>query len=216
MSPATDRARPRVRAPKRRLSREAEQALTPRQLEILDALEDWLFRGGFAEATMADVARRLACSLRTLYGIAPSKDELVLIVLDRRLHRIGREAIDAMTTETTPLEKLRAYLRATNLAVQPTTAAFTREFARVAGAPELNAEHADYVVAMTRRLLEAAIEAGEIAPVHVPSTAHLLGGLGYEFARAEVAGVLDDTPQKTADALAEIVLAGLVAQGPRG
>ena len=212
MSHSADRVRPQVRAPKRLLSRDAEQALTPRQLEILDALEDWLFRGGFADATMADVARRVACSLRTLYGIAPSKDELVLIVLDRRLHRIGREAIEAMAIETTPLAQLRAYLRATNLAVQPTTAAFTREFARVAGAAELNAAHANYVVAMTGRLLEAAIEGGEIPPVHVPSTAHVLGGLGHEFARAEVAGVLDETPQKTADALAEIVLAGLVAR----
>jgi len=201
----------RARPPKRLLSRDAEQALTTRQLEILDALEEWVLKGGFADVTMAEVARRMSCSLRTLYGIAPSKDALVLIVLDQRLRRIGREAIASMETEHGPLAQLRAYLRATNLAVQPTTAAFARDFAKTPGAAELNASHADYVVAMTRSLLQAAIDEGEIAPVHVPSTAHVLGGLGYEFARGEVAGALDGSPQQTADALAEIFLAGLVA-----
>ena len=45
---------------------------------------------------MAEIARRMGCSLRTLYGIAPSKDELVLIVLDRQLHQSENDAMQAL------------------------------------------------------------------------------------------------------------------------
>ena len=63
---------PGVRAPKPLLAPEAERRLTPRQREVLGELEDLVVRGGFAELTMAEIAARLGCSLRTLYGISPS------------------------------------------------------------------------------------------------------------------------------------------------
>ena len=55
-----------------------------------------LFAGGFATLTMAELAARLNCSLRTLYALAPSRDELVLVVVDRNLWRVGRAARDAV------------------------------------------------------------------------------------------------------------------------
>ena len=76
---------PNVRAPKRRLSSSIEQSLTVRQLEILDTLDESVLGGGFSDLTMAEIAKRMTCSLRTLYGIAPSKEELVLAVADRHL-----------------------------------------------------------------------------------------------------------------------------------
>jgi AcrR family transcriptional regulator len=205
----------RVRVPKRRLSRDAEAALTPRQFEILEALEEWVLMGGFADATMAEIAKRMGCSMRTLYGIAPSKDELVLVILDRGLHRIGRAAIHALDLGESPLERLRAYLRATNRAVQPTTAAFSSDFARVPGAPALNEAHADYVVEMTRALLDEAVEAGEIGEVNTAATAHVLGRLGNDFSRPVLRDMVLGAPRTTADATAEIILAGLAAtSGP--
>ena len=158
---------------------------------------------------MAEIAKRVGCSLRTLYGIAPSKDELVLVILDRRLHRIGREAIRALEGHASPLGKLRAYLRATNLAVQPTTAAFSRDFARVPGAPALNEAHADFVVAMTRALLDEAVTMGEIDSVNTAAMAHVLGRLGNDFARQHLRDVVQGAPQQAADEAAEIILAGL-------
>ena len=77
------------------LSREREQALTARQRELLDQLGA-LFDRGFADLTMATIARELSCSLRTLYELAPSRDELLLMVIDRNLWRIGRTAAGAL------------------------------------------------------------------------------------------------------------------------
>ena len=208
---AANRALSSARAPKRKLSRDAEQALTPRQLEILDALEDWVLRGGVADVTMAEIAKQIGCSLRTLYGIAPSKDELVLIVLDRRLHRIGRDAVSALDSNGTPLARLRAYLRATNLAVQPTTAAFSRDFARVPGARELNDAHTDYIVGITRNLLDQAITEGQIKHVNVQAVAHILGRLGNEFAREVATDLIDGSAEATANTVADLILSGLKA-----
>jgi hypothetical protein len=81
-----------VRPPPAVLGRERERRLTDRQRQILDHLGQ-MFDGGFAHLTMAEIASRSNCSLRTLYGLAPSRDELVLIVVDRNLWRVGRTAV---------------------------------------------------------------------------------------------------------------------------
>jgi ATPase subunit of ABC transporter with duplicated ATPase domains len=63
----------------------------------------------------------------TLYDLAPSRDELVLTVIDRNLRRIGRGAISAIQPDLAPLVAIRSYLTAANLAVAATTPAFARD-----------------------------------------------------------------------------------------
>ncbi len=200
---------PGVRPPKSLLPPNAERRLTERQRQVLDALEGLVVRGGLAKLTMAEIAGRVNCSLRTLYEISPSKDELVLAVVDRRLHRIGRAAIGSLDEDMPGLEALRVYLKAVNEAVQPTTAAFGRDFADLPGAKRLLDTHESYVVAVTRSLLDRAVAEGQIQPVDTAAMAHLLGGLGREFSRPEVIPLIAGTPKRTADTLTEIILRGL-------
>jgi AcrR family transcriptional regulator len=200
---------PGVRPPKPLLPPEAEKRLTERQRQLLDELEDLVVRGGLAELTMAEIAAGVNCSLRTLYGISPSKDELVLAVVDRRLHRIGRAAIASLDATLPPLETLRRYLGAVNEAVRPTTAEFVRDFADVPGAHRLFDAHEGYVIAVARNLLERAVAEGQIEKVDTAAVAHVLGSLGREFSRPEVMPVIAGSPKETADALAEILLRGL-------
>lgn len=212
--PSQGRERPRfpgVRPPKPLLAPEAERRLTARQLELLDELEEQASARELAELTMAEIAARLNCSLRTLYGLAPSKDELVLTVVDRRLHRIGRAAIESLDASMSPLETLRAYLRAANEAVQPKTATFARELGAIPGAKRLLDAHEDYVIAVTRSLLDRAMSEGQIPPVDTAAVAHVLGGLGREFSRPEVAELAEASPKTTADGIADIILRGLAA-----
>lgn len=202
---------PHVRAPKRRLSPSTEKSLTTRQLEILDTLDESVLGGGFSDLTMAEIAKRMTCSLRTLYGIAPSKEELVLAVADRHLQRIGREAMEVLELDDRPLSRLRAYLRATNRALQPTTVIFSMDFDRLPGARQLADAHAGYIVAITRALLDEAVEAGDIAPLDTAALALVLGRLGREFARPDVEKIVQSSARETANAIAEIILNGLKA-----
>ncbi len=211
-SAATQSARlrfPGVRPPKPLLPPDAERRLTERQRQVLDALEELVVGGGLADLTMAEIAGRMNCSLRTLYEISPSKDELVLAVVDRRLHRIGRAAIASLDASMAPLEALRVYLEAVNEAVQPSTESFSRDFADLPGAKPLLDAHEAYVMAVTRSLLDRAVAERQIQPVDSAAMAHLLGGLGREFAQPDVIPLIAETPKRTADALTEIILRGL-------
>ena len=160
----------------------------------------------------AEIATRTNCSLRTLYGIAQSKEELVLAVVDRRLHGIGRRAIASLDPSLPPLDALLAYMRAVSEAIDPERNALSREFADLPGGQRMLDAHERYVAAVLQCLLDRAVADGQIAACDTASVAHLLGGLGREFARPEVADTAHASPKDTVAALTEIVLRGLVTR----
>lgn len=207
MSSLTDRLR-NVKGPRPILSREREEQLTARQREILDDLSH-VFDDGFNHLTMADLAGRVNCSLRTLYGLAPSRDELVLLVVDRNLWQIGRQAMVALHPDMGPLDAIRAYLQAANVAVADSTEAFAQDCVSVASTRELRSTHSNYLIAIARELLDMAIEMGEIAPVDTAAVARVIAGLGHDFTIPEVLPTLATPPKAAADAMVDIILHGL-------
>ena len=215
MSSASARSQERfrlpVRPPKPLLSHEAARQLSARQLELLDELEDKCLDGRLGDLTMAEIAALLGCSLRTLYGISPSKDELLLTVVDRRLHRIGRAAIEKLDVSMPPLEALRVYLRAANEAVQPESVVLSADLSKVTGAARLFDSHEHYLTAVTQSLLDRAVAEGQVGAVDTAAVAHVLAGLGREFARPEVAEIAASSPKDAADAVSELILQGLAA-----
>ena len=197
-----------VRRPRPIMGRDRERALTERQRELLDQMER-LIAGGFATLTMAELAARLNCSLRTLYALAPSRDELVLIVVDRNLWRVGRAARDAVREDLAPLDAVRAYLEAATVAVSGWTEAFARDLAAVPAARELEEGHNEYLFDVTRTLLDLAVERGDIAGVDTAAVARVLAGLGRFFSRPRVISGLESSPKEAADQVVDLVLRGL-------
>ena len=197
-----------VRRPRPIMGRDRERGLTERQRELLDEMER-LIAGGFATLTMAELAARLNCSLRTLYALAPSRDELVLIVVDRNLWRVGRAARDAVREDLAPLDAVRAYLEAATVAVSGWTEAFARDLAAVPAAQELEEGHNEYLFDVTRTLLDLAVERGDIADVDTAAVARVLAGLGRFFSRPRVISSLESSPKEAADQVVDLVLRGL-------
>ncbi len=202
-----------VPAPRPVLDREREAQLTERQREVLDQLGT-VFDDGFVEHTMADLAARVGCSLRTLYDLAPSRDELVLTVIDRNLRRIGRAAVESMEPDMAPMEAIRAYLRAANQAVASTTPAFARDQAATPATHRLATAHSDYLVAVTRALLDLAVERGELgnrdgSPIDTAAVAHVVAGMGAMFALPGHIEAIDSTPREAANAMVDVILRGL-------
>lgn len=192
------------------MSREDHAALTRRQREILDDLTD-LIVDGFSHLTMADIAARLGCSLRTLYGIASSRDQLVLVACDTALWRTGRGARTAAgdTGAHDPLATVRSYLQAATEAVSATTPAFMADLAAVPGGAELGSAHTRYLVAITKELLDAAVEAGQIADVDTVVVAHAVAGISNVFTHPDVIDTLPGTPKEACDHIAALILRGL-------
>ena len=204
-----------VAPPKPVLTRERKAALTQRQRELLDRLTE-LFADGFAHLTMADLAARLNCSLRTLYGLAASREELVLVVLDRNLWATGRTARSAVTLEPGmgAIEAVGAYLRAANMAVSETTPEFALDLAAAPGGTELSQAHADYLVAVARELLDLAVKRGEISSVDTNAVARVVASLGQDFSLPHVIGTLSGSPKDAANHVVDIILRGLTVPCP--
>ena len=199
-----------VRRPQPMLGRRRERALTDRQRELLDQMEH-LFANGFADLTMAGLAARLNCSLRTLYALAPSRDELVLVVVDRSLWRTGRVARQAIGHDLAPLDAVRAYLEAATVAVSGWTEPFARDLAAVPAARQLAGEHNEYLFAVTRTLLDLGVERGDIPDVDTAAVARVLAGLGGFFSRPHVIPTLRSSPKEAADGVVDLVLRGLTS-----
>lgn len=194
------------------LSRDEAAALTSRQREILDDLTS-MIADGFSHLTMADLAGRLGCSLRTLYGIAPSRDLLVLAACDRNLWRTGRAARDSVGPSAVlrPLDGVRRYLEAATRAVNSTTAAFSADLTELPGGQALSDAHTEYLVAVTKELLDMAVERGEIRPVETLVVAHAMAGISSVFIHPDVIETLPGTPKEAADTIVDLVLRGLTA-----
>ncbi len=203
-----------VPAPEPVLSREREAELTIRQREILDELGR-IFDKGFVDVTMAELASQLNCSLRTLYGLAEGRNALVMMVVDRNLRHVGRTARRAIVDDMSALEAVRAYLAAATVAVQDTTQEFADDMSSSPEGRALNAAHSEYLIDVTRALLDVAVANGEIAEVDTAAVARMIAGLGAEFVRPEVMPTLATSPKDAADAMVEVVLAGLPI-GPAG
>lgn len=200
----------RVERPTPVMSREVYAALSERQREILANVGD-LFANGFTHLTMADIARQLNCSLRTLYTLAKSREELVLIVVDRNLWTVGRLARNAILPEMRPLEAIRAYLEAANVAVAGITEAFAADADSTPAARALHAAHNGYLAAVTKALLNEAVRQSEIAPCDTSAVAQVIAGLGRHFASPDSMSSLTTSPQEAADEMVDVILLGLQA-----
>ena len=200
-----------IRPPKLVISKQKESELSERQQNLLSGLGK-LFNKGFAHLTMAEIAKSLNCSLRTLYSLAPSKEQLVLIVIERNLWARGRTAMSAISPNMQPLKAIRIYLQAANVVAAKTTEAFAQDLQKIPAAQKLIEDHNSYLIAITHRLLDIAVEKGEIGNGDTAAIARLMAGLGRDFSRPEVIGSLRSSPKEAADEALDLILVGLTNQ----
>lgn len=173
------------RRPRPLLSQRAEERLGPRHREVLGQLEGLFLQEGFAGLSVRELAGSVGCSRRTLYELAPSKDELVLLVLDRFLHRVGRDAIEAIDAECSYADQITAYFLG-GIELQRLSHVFGEDLADDASARRLFDRHYSFVMALTEQLVRDGVEAGEFRPVEPAIVAGVLAGTGMFFNQPDV------------------------------
>lgn len=151
-------------APRPLLSRSAEAHLGRRHQEVLDHLERLFLDRGFATLTISDIAADAGCSRRTLYELAPSKDQLVHLVIDRFLHKKGRTALAALDPGQPFATQLRAYLEGGVTFTWEER--FADDLADDAAARRLVDRHYRFMMTVVERLVAMGIEAGEFRPLN--------------------------------------------------
>ena len=174
----------------------------------MDELEIMLDKGK-SFSTMSDLAKQLKISLRTLYEIAPSKEELIVTTVDRVLKKHGKIAIDAMNAHSSPIKKLESFLTVANQAVGPRFERFTLSLSNLNSSKPMVDYHEQYITDLIKNLLDEARRKNEIKEIDTQATALLLGGLGRYFQSKKLLKDLHQTPEKTSNFLTKIIIDGI-------
>ncbi len=174
----------RAGAPTPLLSRTAEERLGLRHREILDQLESLFLDRGFASSTIGDIAAELGCSRRTLYEIASSKEQLVLIVLDRFLHKKGRAALDSIDPSDDLIVQLRRYIVG-GIEFHLERALF-EDLSDEAPARRLLDRHFRFVMTVFQRLVTLGIQRGDFRAINPAIVAGAVAGSTRFMSQPEI------------------------------
>lgn len=181
---------------------------TKRQIEIMDALEAMLQKG-VPDLTMSEFAKKLKISLRTLYEIAPSKDELILMTMNNILVKLGKLAIDSVANINSPIKKLEKYLFTVNQAVGPKFDTFVKDIENIKGSQKMADYHENFIKNYTKNLLKESILKKEIKSIDVSAFAILLGGIGREFLKEKNKKTINMSAEESANSITKIILNGI-------
>jgi AcrR family transcriptional regulator len=190
------------------ISGKSVKPLTDKNKQVIDKLELMLEKG-IPDLTMSELAAKLKVSLRTLYEIAPSKDHLIRMTVNRILMKLGKEALDIIANINSPVEKLKRYLQHANQAVGPKFKVYLQNLGNNNKSKEMIDYHEDYIISFTKELLDAAVTQKEIRAIDTQAFALLLGGIGRDFAKDVNVAKLSDSPEKSANSITEIILNGI-------
>jgi AcrR family transcriptional regulator len=189
--------------------------LSERGREILDQLEIIIVDEGFASLTVARIAARLRCSRSTLYELAPTKDELVLVVVDRRLRRIGRMKSQRMNELADHAAKIKMVISGEFLELRQTNTRFLEDVARTPAVQRLISNHFRYGVALLREVIDEGVVVGRFRPLHSLIVAEVIDAA---LARIQRPDLLRDTGlsfDRATVELMDLLCAGLVLDPPK-
>ena len=182
--------------------------LTKKHKEIISALEKMLEKG-IPELTMSELASRLKISLRTLYEIAPSKDQLITMTVDNILKKLGKSTLEQDSKIESPIDKLDTHLGIVNQAVGPQFDAYIKGLGKIDGSSEMIDYHEDFITKYTEKLLVEAKNTKEIQKIDPKAFAILLGGIGREFAKNKNRSSINESPEKSANSVTRVILKGI-------
>ena len=187
---------------------------SPRQRELLDALEALFLGHGFRHLTIGDLVEQLSCSRRTLYSLAPSKEELVLVVIERFFNRMGVRARADASAHTDPGQAIAAYLAAGVTGFMSAQSAFTEDLESYLPTKQLYDRHLDIALRVLSQLVEAGIDAELFRSFHSPLIAEILDAC---VARIRKLAVLARAGVSSSQAIAEfsdLIRYGLQSSSP--
>jgi AcrR family transcriptional regulator len=145
-----------------------------RRIELLDGVMKIISANGFSKVTIADLATNLHCSGSSLYKIAPNKDSLVVLAINR-WGEIGLKDWEARARRgKTAADRARFYYRAAVEGISTWSHAFRDDVNRFESARMAYANISDAFINRFADLLTEAIEAKEICPINTRFLAQVL------------------------------------------
>ena len=185
-----------------------------RQEQILDSLESIFLVRGFGALTVSELAKEAQCSRRTLYTLAATKEELVLLVLDRMWRRLGDRGRQAMSQARTPAAQIEAFLYEVVAIYRAPWQGLIADIIAYGPARRLFNDHIGVGVDFLTSLVAAGVREGQFRPVNPRLAAEILSAATSQMVGREA---LVDETFDSGTAIREairIVLYGLMVSQP--
>lgn len=173
-----------------------------RQEELLDALEALVRTEGLGGLTVGALAARLRCSRSTLYALAPSKEELFLVIESRLLDRIQSVALARAEQHTDPTARLHGYLTGSLEVIRDVGTPYLAEIRAYAPARQLLDAFRRTMIGHLRGIIEEGIAAGVFQPVNTQLAAELLDAAA---SRIQDPRVLAEAGLSAGQAIADVI-----------
>lgn len=180
-----------------------------RRYELFEELVGLLTSEGFAGLTLDDLAARLRCSKRTLYGLADSKEQLVRAAVVHFFRRATTRVESAVAAESGPDRRLTAYLRAVSAELAPVSRQFFDDVAAFEPASEVYERNTRAAAGRVQQLIEEGVAGGGFREVHVAFAAEVITSVMVRIQQRQVAASTGLADAEAYEQLAELLLHGL-------
>lgn len=150
-----------------------------RRAELLDDLMSLVFTRGFSKVSTSEMARDLQCSVRTIYKLAPSKEEVIILAIERWAHAVFMDMEERTRGCTTASDQARAYFLTGAEKLRSISLVFFADLQNSATCREVwRVAVVDRYIDRFVELVEQAEAAGEIRPVNIRFLGELLRAIG--------------------------------------
>lgn len=184
-----------------------------RRTELFDQLVALVLDEGFAHLTLDELAGRLRCSKRTLYGLAGSKEQLVRAVVVHFFRRATERVEQALAAEPRAPERLAAYLRAVAGELAPVSLAFFEDVAAFPPAAEVYERNTRAAARRIAELIGEGVTDGTFRDVPVAFAADVITTVMVRIQSRHVAAATGLEDAAAYEHLAGLLLHGLVRAG---
>jgi AcrR family transcriptional regulator len=183
---------------------------------FMQELRDLLLSEGIRDLGMGEMAKRLKCSRRRLYEIAPTKEELFLKVADETLAAIREAGWRAAAMYETPPQKIEAFFAYGTLIVSKMSPKFLRDLDSLEAGKRMFDEHQRERIRGLEQFIAEGVKQKYFAPCHPRFTAALSFLIVRQIRDTKFQSVTGVTFEEGLREFYELLLYGLVGrQRPR-
>jgi len=182
---------------------------------VLNALVDLFLAEGFLSFGVGDLAATLKCSRTTIYLVAESKEQIVLVAIRHYFRRAADRIEERVIREPHPRARLGVYLTAVAEELEPASARFHADLAAYRPAGDIYRDNTQRAARRVQELVTDGADDGGWRAVD----AAFVGAVVAQVMTAIQGGSLEEvTGLDNAEAyraLADLVLNGLRGSGSR-
>lgn len=172
-------------------------------------VESVFLRDGIRGVRIGELAAQASCSRSTLYELAPSKEDLLLLVLDRMMRRIMRRGARAIAEAADPVDRVRALMNSGALDLAELGPRFVEAIRRHAPARLLFERRMADGRQTLERLIEEAVSAGQFRPVNAQVVAEAMIAVLLRLTDPEYVLARRANPSRELAELVEVFLDGV-------